>query len=66
MAGSYEACTYSCQMRAREPLPNNRWTRAGADTLAAVGYWFGFLATLAADVLRDVVNSLRRRVTRTG
>ena len=50
--------------KARGPLPHNRWTLCAADTLAAAGYWVGFLATLGADVLRDIARALRIRVTR--
>lgn len=49
----------------RRPLPSNRRTLAAADTVAALGYWLGFLATLGADVLHDIAQSLRARVTRT-
>ena len=45
--------------RARGQLPSNRWTLGISDTVAAAGYWIGFLATLGADVLRDVMRSLR-------
>jgi hypothetical protein len=52
--------------KARGLLPNNRWTLGISDTLAALVYWIGFLATLAADVLRDVVRSFRRRASHGG
>ena len=52
--------------KARRPLPRNRWTLALSDTVAALGYWTGFLATLGADVLRDVVRALLARARRTG
>ena len=51
--------------KTRGPFPQNRWTLGIADTVAAVGYWIGFLATLGADVLRDVVRALRARARRT-
>jgi hypothetical protein len=46
-------------MRVEGPLPRNRRTLAAADAVAALGYRVGFLATLGADVLRDVARSLR-------
>ena len=48
----------------QSPLPRNRWTLGAADTLAALGYWLGFFATLGADVLGDAMRALRNRVTR--
>ena len=47
-------------------LPRNGWTLGAADTLAALGYWLGFFATLGADILGDVMRALRARVTRIG
>jgi hypothetical protein len=47
-------------MKARDPLPNNRWTLVGAETVAAIGYWLGFLTSIATEILRCLVRLLRR------
>ena len=46
-------------MRVPEPLPRNRWTRAGAAAGAVAVYWLGFLATTGAAIARYLLRPLR-------
>ena len=45
-------------MRAREPLPQNSWTLVGAEAVAAIGYWLGFLTSIGMAALRHLLRSL--------
>ena len=52
-------------MRERHyPLPRNRRLLAVADTVALLGYWVGFVASLVADILRDIARTMQARITR--